>query len=416
MINPSQTNYVIIGHSAAALAAVRAIRGNDQTGSITIIAAEKSMAYSPVLLTYYISNKINRNDLFLTTALFYKKYKINLLSGNKAESIDTKNQTVVLENNATIPYDKLLIATGSSPKKLNIMDDTLPGIFTLKTMVDADNILSHSRSKKDVVILGGGLVGLQTANALAGSGKNITLMIGSSQVMSQNVDQDCSQLIATFIQKSGFKILYNTGVTKIDKYKNKLLLTLNDGKSMETDTIIAGKGVSPNMALTNGSGIDTNYGILVNDSMQTNIDTVFAAGDVAEGENLTTGNRQIIATWPNACQQGKIAGCNMSGGSRKFKGLNGNICSLLGKSIASVGITRGDPKNYLETLHIEPENGIYRKLIFNKKDEIVGGVFLEAVSDIGVVRHMIYNKITVPEHQRKYLARGPVSYSRFLNK
>jgi nitrite reductase (NADH) large subunit len=143
---------------------------------------------------------------------------------------------------------------------------------------------------------------------------------------------------------------------------------------------------------------------------------VFAAGDVAEGINLATGNQQIIATWPNAGQQGKTAGSNMSGGSSKFKGLNGNICSLLNKSIASVGITRGDCQNYLETLYIKPENGIYRKLIFNKRDEIVGGVFLEAVSDIGIVRNMIYNKVKVPEYQRNHLARGPISYSQFLNK
>ncbi len=416
MIKATNDRYVIIGHSAAALAAARAIRDNDTTGSITIIAAEKSMAYSPVLLTYYISKKIGRADLFLTDYEFYKKNNISLLQGKRAVEIVPGNQTIVLEDGTRIPYDKLLIATGSSPKKLNIEDESLPGIFTLKTVIDADNILSHTKSKNDVTILGGGLIGLQTANALAGSGKNITLVIGSPQVMSQNVDQDCSAIIARFIQESGFNVLYNTSVTKIAKNSDKLQLTLNNGRDIETDTIIAGKGVIPNIQLTQNTGIATDYGILVNNSMQTNIENIFAAGDTAQGNNLVTKDRQIIATWPNACSQGKTAGINMSGGSTIFYGLNGNICSVLGKSIASVGITRTDSENYSKVCHIEPGKGVYRKLVFNKDDEIVGGVFLEAVSDIGIVRNMINNKVKVSEQKRNRLVRSPISYSIFLNK
>jgi nitrite reductase (NADH) large subunit len=416
MIKATNDRYLIIGHSTAALAAVRAIRNNDTTGSITIIAAEKSMAYSPVLLTYYISKKIGRADLFLTDYEFYKKNNISLLQGKRAEEIDPGNQTIVLKGGTRVPYDKLLIATGSSPKKLNIEDESLPGIFTLKTLKDADNILSHIGSKNNVIILGGGLIGLQTANALAGSGKNITLVIGSPQVMSQNVDQDCSSIIARFIQESGFNVLYNTRVAKIHKPSDKLLLTLDNGKDIETDTIIAGKGVTPNIQLTQNTGIATDYGILVNNSMQTNIENIFAAGDAAQGNNLVTKGRQIIATWPNACSQGKTAGVNMSGGSTIFNGLNGNICSVLGKSIASVGITRTDSENYSKVCYIEPGKGVYRKLVFNKDDEIVGGVFLEAVSDIGIVRNMINNKVKVSEQKRNRLVRSPISYSTFLNK
>ncbi|MCF8067363.1 MAG: FAD-dependent oxidoreductase [Desulfobacterales bacterium] len=416
MINPTQNSYVIIGHSAASLTAAQAIRSNDASGDITIIAAEDNLAYSPVLLTYYISGKIGRNDLFLTDTAFYRKNNIKLLQGKRAEKLDTENRMVNLEDGTSVRYDKLLIATGSSPKKLNISDETLPGIFTLKTLADADNILSHSASKKDVAILGGGLIGLQAANALARSGKNITVVIGSSQVMSQNIDQDCSAIISKFIQESGFTVLYNNSVTKISEKQNRLLLALNNGEEIMTDTIIAGKGVSPNIQLTKDSGINTNYGIPVNDAMQTNISNVFAAGDVAEGDNLATGKQQIIATWPNACQQGKTAGANMTGSNISFKGLNGNICSFLDKAIASVGITKIDSENYFETTHTEPGSGVYRKLVFNNNDEIVGAVFLEAVSDIGIVRNMVNKKIKVPASQRKQLARSPISYSTFYHK
>ncbi len=416
MVEQAENQYVIIGHSAAALAAVRAIRDNDTTGVITIVSAEKQMAYSPVLLTYYISNKIGRNDLFLTDNDFYERNKIHLVQGKRAVKIDSNRQTVLLEDKTSIPYDKLLIATGSSPKKLNIPGEDFPGIFTLKTITDADNILSHTDSKKDVTILGGGLVGLQSANSLAATGKNITIVIGSSQVMSQNVDQDCSEMIAEFIQHGGFKVKYNKNVTQIDSTVEKLILTFDNGETLETDTVIAGKGVAPNTQLTKGSGIAVNHGILVSDSMQTNIENIYAAGDVSEGNNLIFGMPQIIATWPNACNQGKTAGKNMAGCKGGFQGLNSNICTLLGKSIASVGITKTNMKIHSAVQHIVPEKGIYRKLVFNHNDEIVGGVFLEAVSDIGVVRHMVNNKIKVATQNRNRLVRSPISFTEFLNK
>jgi nitrite reductase (NADH) large subunit len=402
--------YVILGHSAAALSAVEAIRSKDTDGAITIVAAESGQAYSPVLLTYYISGRLGRKGLFLTNRDYYLKNKINLLEGVSAVGIDPEKQVVELSNNNKIPYDRLLIATGSSARKLRICDPDLPGVYTLKTIIDADGILNHSGSKKDILILGGGLIGLQSANALAGAGHNIRIVIGSSQVMSQNIDSECSSILSKALEEKNYKVLYQTSVDQIESQGDKLQATLNSGEVLSVDTIIAGKGVIPNTQLTEGSGIKANWGVIVNQRMQTNYPNIFAAGDVAESEDLISGDQMVIATWPNACFQGKTAGLNMSGSDIHMTSLSGNVTGIFGKTIASVGFSGKTPETFSESKYYNPSTLIYRKLVFNERDEIIGAVFLDSITDIGIVRNMISNRVKVPKHQRDRLAQAPIRF------
>ncbi|MBT4526886.1 MAG: FAD-dependent oxidoreductase [Deltaproteobacteria bacterium] len=402
--------YVILGHSAAAISAVEAIRSHDPNGEITIVAAEKGLAYSPVLLTYYISNRLDRKGLFFTYKGFYQRNRINLLEGISAIGIDPEKQLVELSDKNKISYDRLLIATGSSARKLRFCDPDLPGLFTLKTIADADGILAHSSSKKDILILGGGLIGLQSANALAGANHKVTIVIGSSQVMSQNIDYQCSSILSKALPERKFKVLYNTSVTQLESFSDKLQATLNDGSTLSVDMVIAGKGVIPNTQMTKGSGIKTDWGIIVNQAMQSNYPNVYAAGDVAEGEDFISKEQAVVATWPNACLQGKTAGLNMSGKDIHFSSLNGNVTGIFGKAIASVGFSGKLQEGYSETKFLNPLTSVYRKLVFNEVDEIVGAVFLDAISDIGVVRNMINNRIQVPEHRRERLVRGPIRF------
>jgi len=403
--------YVILGHSAAALSAVEAIRSNDTNGEITIVAAEKGLAYSPVLLTYYLSGRLGKKGLLLTNKDFYQKNKINLLEGISAIGIDTEKQLVALSDKNKVSYDRLLIATGSSARKLKFCDPDLPGLFTLKTIDDAVGIRAHSGSKKDILILGGGLVGLQSANALTKVDHNISIIIGSSQVMSQNVDQECSSLLSKALQERKYKVLYNTSVTQLESFSNKLQATLNDGRVLSVDMVIAGKGIIPNSQLAKDSGIKVNWGIQVNQEMQTNYPNVYAAGDVAEGQDMVSGEQAVIATWPNACFQGKAAGLNMSGTNVRVSNLSGNVTSIFGKTIASVGYTGKLKDNYSETKFLNPLTSVYRKLVFNEGDEIVGAVFLDAINDIGIVRSMINNRVKVPEHRRGRMAQAPIPFN-----
>ena len=201
--------YVILGNSGAALSAIKAIRGIDAAGPINLFSAEPHYAYSPVLLTYYVSQRIKRKALFISDQHFYQSYGVNCILDNKAVKVDPENQRVCLEKGEIAEYDELLIATGSTPKKLGIEDEDLKGIFTLKTVDDGDKLLGYSGKIRDVVIIGGGLIGLQAANALFRDGRKITMVIGSKQPLSQNVDPSCAENVCQDIRECGISILFD---------------------------------------------------------------------------------------------------------------------------------------------------------------------------------------------------------------
>jgi nitrite reductase (NADH) large subunit len=407
--------HLIIGNSAAALNAVKAIRENDSSGNITVVSAENHYAYSPVLLTYYVSQKIKRSALFLADRNFYQRYGVELILGNPAIRVNARNRKVTLANKDNLNYDKLLIATGSSPKTLGIPGENLPGVFTLKTIDDADKLVKFGDRMRDAVIIGGGLIGLQAANALYSPERNIKIIIGSKQPLSQNVDPSCAENVCQGIRECGMTVIFETQAISIEKIKDKLSVALSSGEHLETDAVIIGKGVSPNTRLVEKSGIETNQGILVDETMRTNVPNVFAAGDVAEGLNLITGQRQVIATWPNACSQGQTAGINMTGGLDQNQGLNSNICGFLGSSVASVGITKPDNDDYVEVVCEDPAKGRYRKLVWNKKDELVGAVLMGKVADIGIISNLIRNRVRIPEEKRDQMVRSTIRYGDYFS-
>jgi NAD(P)H-nitrite reductase large subunit len=406
---------LIIGNSAAALNAVKAIRENNSTDPITLVSAEKHYAYSPVLLPYYVSKKIKRSALFLADQKFYQQNGVELILGNPATKVDPQNQQVQLASNNILEYDNLLIATGSSPKALGIPGEDLAGVFTLKTVDDADKLVKAAAGMEDIVIIGGGLIGLQAANALFSPERNIKIIIGSKQPLSQNVDPSCAENVCQGIRECGMTVIFETQAVSIEKIKNKLSVGLSSNKHLEADAVIIGKGVNPNIQLVEESEIETNQGILVDETMRTNVPTVFAAGDVAEGLNLITGQRQVIATWPNACSQGQTAGINMTGGIDQNQGLNNNICGFLGSSVASVGITKPDNDDYEEVVSEDPAKGQYRKLVWNKKDELVGAVLMGKVADIGVISNLIRNRVRIPKEKRRQMVQSTIRYGDYFS-
>jgi len=407
--------HLIIGNSAAALNAVRAIREVDSAGRITLVSAENHYTYSPVLLTYYVSQKIKRSALFLTDQRCYQQYGVELILGNPATSVDLQNQQVHLASNDILEYDNLLIATGSSPKRLGIKGEDLAGVFTLKTIDDADQLVKFAGGMKDIVIIGGGLIGLQAANALYTAGRNIKIIIGSKQPLSQNVDPSCAENVCQGIRECGMSVIFQTHAVSIGKAKEKLSVVLSSDKNLEADAVIIGKGVRPNIQLVQESEIAINQGIMVDETMRTNVPNVFAAGDVAEGLNLITGQRQVIATWPNACSQGQTAGLNMAGGQDKNQGLNSHICGFLGNTVASVGITKPENDDYEERVTQDPAKGLYRKLVWNKKDELVGAVLMGKTADIGVISNLIRNRVKIPKEKRSQMVRSNIRYGDYFS-
>jgi nitrite reductase (NADH) large subunit len=388
---------VIIGNSAAGLSAISAIRRIDSSCPITVISAENYMAYSPVLLTYYIAQEIGRDDLFIADDRFYREHDVKTIFGNRAVGIDPAQQTVYLEDDTRLKYDNLLIATGALAKHLSGEGANLPGILTLRTIEDAEKLTRFSKRAQEIVILGAGQISLQVANALSllKKGIKLTFVVGSSHLLSQNVDADCAAIIQRRLESQGVLFLFGRNARSFKEKGNKIWIVTDKGEDLATDLVVVGKGVTPNVDLVKGTGVKVNEGIIVDEHMRTNVENIFAAGDVAEAIHLISGKRQIIATWSNACIQGRIAGLNMAGyPERSNGGLNENITSIFGLTVATIGSAKSADGNLEELKYADDKREIYRKFLL-ADNRIVGAILLNKIGDAGIVRSLIKNRTDI---------------------
>jgi NADPH-dependent 2,4-dienoyl-CoA reductase/sulfur reductase-like enzyme len=339
---------------------------------------------------------------------------VEVLLGHEVVEIDPQQQKIRLKNDATLPFDRLLIASGASVKKPSLEGIDLENVFTLRTLEDAERIKVASRTAREIIFVGAGLVSLQVASQLYRRNLKMTFLVSSGQILSQNLDPEGSKIVQHRIEKMGPSFLFNRDIQSIEKRKGRLTVTTSQNETLEGDFVFIGKGVAPNIRFAQGR-LETNKGILVDERLQTNLEAIYAAGDVTEGTNPLTRQREIIANWPNACQQGKIAGLNMIGQEETFTDfIPRNVTQIFDLLIASVGSVRDAQGIASEQVGIsDPEREIYSK-IFLRGTEIAGAIRIGDINDIGLIHSSIHEKSpVVPDKEffSKYLLRldGPLA-------
>jgi nitrite reductase (NADH) large subunit len=405
---------VIVGNSGAAISAIKSIREAENLSPITVVSRETYPAYSPVLTTYYVGNRIDRSRFFLVDEQFYKTFGVEVLFGNEVVDVDPQHQRIRLKNETTLPFDRLLIASGASVKKPSLEGIDLDNVFTLRTLEDAERIKFASRNAREMIFVGAGLVSLQVASQLYRKDLKMTFLVSSGQILSQNLDLEGARVVQRRIEKMGPSFLFNRDIQSIERRKGRLTITTSQNETLEGDFVFIGKGVAPNIRFVQGR-LDTNKGILVTERLQTNVETIYAGGDVTEGINPLTNQREIIANWPNACQQGKIAGLNIIGQEETFTDfIPRNVTQIFDLLIASVGSVRNAQGVESEQLEIsDPEREIYSK-IFLQGTKIVGAIRIGDINDIGLIHSSIHEKSPVVPDKKffsKYLLQldGPLA-------
>lgn len=387
--------YVIIGSSAAGISAVEAIRAKDKDSKIIVISDEKKPLYSRCLISYLLAGTIDEKKIWYRKDSFFKNNKVNALLGIKAREINVKKKEILLDNKEKVKFDRLLIATGASPKLENIPGIDKKGVFPLRTIEHTIEIQAMLDKVKSVAVLGGGLIGLRAAYALKTRGKDVNVFVKSGSILSQIVDKDAASLMQKRIEEKGIKIFTGVAAKEITGDKSVKGVALDNGSKHGCELVIIGKGVSPNIEIARDSGIKTNWGILTNDSLKTNIKDIFAAGDVSETNDIALGESSINAIWPAACKQGRIAGLNMAGEKETYEGsLAMNSIEFFGLPVISVGITRPKSDAYKEIIKKDTARNIYKKVVL--KDGIIAGVvFVNSIENIGVIGALIRNKADI---------------------
>lgn len=385
--------YVIIGASAAGVTAAEAIRKNDKKSDITVISDETFPLYSRCLLTYFMAGSIDESKLYFKDKNFYKDNDIKTYLGKKAISIDRKKKNVSLESGTKIPYDKLLIATGATPQTVDVPGANKKGVLTLRKIDDARAILKLLDKIKSVAVLGGGLIGLRDAYALRQRNKEVSVIVKSPQVLSQMVDKEAADIIASLLEKHGIKIMTGLAANEILGKDSVEGILLDNGEKLRCQLVIIGKGVKPNTEIASGCGLKTENGITVNEFLETSDKDIFAAGDAAETYDIARESKRINALWPCAVEQGGIAGLNMAGGKEVYDGsLSMNSIDFFGLASISIGITK--PKEgECEVISKTGENS-YRKFVL-KNNRIVGMVLAGDIRPAGIIGILIRSKVDV---------------------
>jgi nitrite reductase (NADH) large subunit len=384
---------LILGNSAAALSAARANRARGGEQPITMVSREECSAYSPVLTTYYLRGKIPEHGLYICDIGSYRDLGITCHFGRAAVELDADAQRVTLDDGTGLDYDALLIATGASAKRLSGLDPEIAQeVCYLRTIEDARRIHEAAARAEHVVVFGAGLVSLQVASAVARSDLKVTCVVASGQILSQNVDADCAALLQEHVERSAdISFLFGTNVTGIARADGGYRVLLDSGQELLADLLVAGKGVSPNVEFIDCSQIAVEAGVIVDDHLRTNVENVYAAGDLAQGRNRVSGASELVPNWINACKQGHVAGANMAGADLTFPGaVAENVTTLFGVPVVSIGISRirEEDAGLCETTYHDEGRGVYRRLIL-RGETMVGAVLLRDIEDAGVLRNAV---------------------------
>lgn len=388
-------NYVIIGGSAAGISGIESIREIDKKSKITLIGEETFPLYSRCLLSYFLAGAISEGNLFFKKKDFFKTNKTDTLLGVRAEQLDLKARIVKTSNKKKIEFDKLLIAAGSRSKMLDMPGVEMQGVFGLRTIKDARGIEVMLKKTRQAAVLGGGLIGLRTAYALNNRGIIVKVVVKSPQILSQILDRKAADLIQARVEQKGITIMKGLEAKEIigkDAVKGVLL---DDGSRLDCDLVIVGKGVEPNIGLAKDAGINTHWGIVVDEYLQTGEKDVFASGDAAETKDIASGESTLNAIWPSAVEQGKIAGGNMAGEKEKYDGsMAMNSIEFFDLPVISMGITRPKTQDYEELASINEKKAMYKKVVL--KDGVIKGfISVGKIENSGVYNTLIKHKINV---------------------
>jgi NAD(P)H-nitrite reductase large subunit len=384
--------YVIIGNSAAAVGCIEGLRKFDQSGSITVISDETHHVYSRPLISYYLAGKVKPDNMVYRHKDFYEKNNVTTMFGTKAVSIDPKAKKVMLDNGKSVAYDKLLIATGSSP--FVPPTDGLKNqsnVFTFLKYDDALGIEKLINPQSRVVVVGAGLIGLKAAEGLAPVTGSVHVIELAPRVLPMILDEQAAAPVQKRLEENG--ITFHLGITaeKVVGDEKVEKVILKDGTELACDVLVMGVGVRPNVAEAKAAGVEVNRGIIVDDAMRTNVKDIYAAGDVTEGTDIITGERKIMALWPNAYAQGRAAAYDMCGRKDDFDGVFPmNAVGFFGLSMITAGVQGGEGIE-VQMKHNE-KTGTTRRF-FVKDDKLVGMILVGDVDRAGIYTYLISEKI-----------------------
>jgi nitrite reductase (NADH) large subunit len=328
---------VIIGNSAAGLSALESLRRRDRAATVTVVSGEGPRPYSRVLLPYYLRRRIPHEGLFIRTGDYYRRLDARTAFGEVVERVDAEEHEVVLGDGRAIVYDRLLVATGSRAAAPPIEGLEGPGVQGFWTLDDAERLDRDLRPGARLMVLGAGFVALQAAWAAHRRGAAVTVVELEGRILPRVLDEEAARLLRIHIERAGVQIATNVCIAGVERACGELCCTAAGADTYQADTVIVATGVLPNDGLLPEAVSAQGPGLEVAATMETAVADVYAAGDVARAP-MWGGASGVLALWPVAVAQGRVAGANLAGAGLEYEGgLSANVTEMFGVTVASVG-------------------------------------------------------------------------------
>jgi nitrite reductase (NADH) large subunit len=408
--------YVIVGGSAAGMAAAEAIKGLDPKGSVRVLSDEADVPYFRPMIPFLISRKKRVEEIFLQGQGPYQAKDIEVLLQTRAIRIETSAGHVVTDHGESVSYDRLLIATGSHPYiPSDIGGLNSKGVFALRTLEDARQASHRAESTTHAVMLGGGLLNLKAAFAFLESGIEVTLVVHSPEVLSRLMEPTDAYLIRQALDHAGLRVLTGCSARLIlSDNKGVTGVVLDNGTELACELICIGKGVRPNAEWIDSKEITVNRGVVVDRYTQTRAENIYAAGDVAVTYDPITGEPMITGLWTNAVEMGRCAGANMAGRPTAYGGTFGilNATQVARMPFVSMGIVHTAGTHY-ET-YSKSTKGAYRKLVFSPEgDRLIGALLVGDIVKAGLYHVVIRERVKM-DVMKKQVIDNSLHYGHIL--
>jgi nitrite reductase (NADH) large subunit len=361
-------NTVVVGAGIAGLAAVEAIRATSSDADVTLISKENQPPYYRLNLTRYLAGEIKEDELSIKQQQWFDENRIELLLDAEVSKLNLTDKTVDLRNNQSISFEKLILTVGAHPFMPPFPGAYRDGVVNLRTFADAKEILKSDLAGKKCTCIGGGLLGLETAGALARQGAEVTLLEGHGWLLPRQLNQTAGEILAGHVESSGIKLRTKARTQEILGDERVRGVLLDDQSINAADLVIVATGIRSNSYLARMAGLDVNQGIVVDNLLKTSHPDVFAAGDVAEHRGL------VYGTWAPAQYQGSIAGMNAAGANAEFGGIpRSNALKVLQLELFSIGQIEPVDGSY-DTIEKQTDEQYFR-FIFHDS-HLVGAILL----------------------------------------
>jgi nitrite reductase (NADH) large subunit len=373
--------YLIIGNGVAGTTAAETIRKQDPTGNITILSEEDIPFYYRIRLNEFIAGDVGEDKLSAKKESWYQEQRLDLRLNTRIIGLDAAGKQLTTETGEKFSFDRLLLATGSHSFLPPMEGIAQQGVFSLRHIKDARAILAQAKKSEGVILIGGGLLGLEAGNALRRLGKKVTVVEFFPRLLPRQLDSKGAARLQEIMEKMGFAFRLSAMTKTITGSNGRANgIVLEGGEALPGQMVIVSAGVRPNLELAKAGGLACDKGITVNDRLETSASDIYAAGDVAEHRGVVSG------IWPAAMQQGKVAGANMAGGEAAYQGTTmSNILKVAGIDVAAAGNIDAEGRYEAQ---IVSSDTVYKKLVI-ENNRLIGCIMVGDTKNFNTITRYI---------------------------